>query len=131
VTPQDIVSWLQAKGYKGKLDEGVGRSSIESADSGVPFHIFFGRYEIESDDLDAFDDLTFLAGGEIEGNPNLAALNQRNATDKYIRTYFEDDTIWFEMDVPFNSSELTPSMFERLFDTWIDWFPDAIKNSAE
>lgn len=129
MTVNDIREYLLREGYRAKLaQEDEETALINSSVDGVPFSIVFYRESPPDGDLDAFYSYQFSAGVDEEKDPNLLALNQLNAENRFFKAYADSGVIWIETDHLVSSDELTEQMFSNAFGWWTTFLHEMIKS---
>lgn len=116
LTRQEVVTWLEDKGYEADLHAGEGGEMIVSSTvSGVNYDISF--YDCVKGRCGA---ISFQAGWS-ESRSGAAETNLWNEKKRYVFSYYRasNDSIWVEYDVdiaPMGSWE----MLDAAFDRWQD-----------
>ncbi len=114
-TVDDIVSWLQGKGYQAKIvSDEDGKQHVSSASGGVSFGVFM----FDCNGGKRCASMQFSAGFATHGKFDTTKMNEWNRDSRWARGYFDkENDPWVEYDV-----DLTPGgTYENLddeFDVW-------------
>jgi hypothetical protein len=114
MTIGDVVSWLQASGYKAQvLTTKDGKQNVESEADGLAFHIFL--YDCKNKRCGS---LQFSVGIDTKGAVSPQKINEWNVENRWVRGYTDNvNDPWLQFDI-----DLTPGgtyeMLDDEFDIW-------------
>lgn len=96
-TLDDVVSWLQSKGYQAQITTGSdGTKHVSSTTSGVKF----GVYMFDCNGGARCGSMQFSAGFSTHGKFDTSAMNEWNRDKRWCRGYFDkDNDPWMEYDI--------------------------------
>ena len=118
--PDTLVRFLQAEGYKAKLDKDTeGDPKIMSNASGSPFQILFYGCEQHRD----CTSVQFSSGYDTDDGegPDLTAINAWNRDKRWVQAYVDKDgDPWLNMDVFTGATGLPQDTFKGAFEVWIE-----------
>jgi len=95
-TYDDVVSWLQDRGYQAKLQTlNDGTKDLRSATQGINFHIKL--YDCKADRCSS---MQFFAGFDTHGRLSAPQMNEWNKTKRFVKAYVDStNDPWLEFDV--------------------------------
>lgn len=118
--PQSIAQFLQAEGYKAKIDkDGDGDPMIRSGADGLNFFIYFYGCENHS----RCKDVQFSVGFDTADGkgPSLEKINEWNHRWRFSRAFLDkENDPMLQMDVMFSGGEMSQQMFRENLDMWTD-----------
>jgi Putative bacterial sensory transduction regulator len=113
-TMNDVVAWLQGRGYKAEIVTAAdGRQHVSSESKGVKFRVYL--FDCKGV---ACASMKFSAGFATHGKFDTSQMNAWNRDSRWARGYFDNvNDPWVEYDV-----DLTPGgsyeLLDDEFDTW-------------
>jgi hypothetical protein len=113
-TVNDVVTWLQSKGYKAEIVTATdGKQHVSSASNGVNFGIYM--FDCKGATCGS---MQFSAGFATHGKFDMSQMNTWNRDSRWARGYFDSvNDPWVEYDV-----DLTPGgTYELLDDEFATW----------
>jgi hypothetical protein len=114
MTIDDVVSWLQSKGYQAQVETAAdGTRHVMSLTGGVKFGVYL--FDCKGDTCGS---MQFSAGFTTHGKFDISRMNEWNRKKRWGRAYYDSvNDPWVEMDV-----DLTPgSSYELLDDELATW----------